>query len=182
MRSATDTTATLRCAQILVHRSNRQKACLPRQIHHSTLADNPAEPLGLIESVEEPYFYQVESCHYQFKDGDNFFIEAVFDPDKKEAAIKELKDHLDDLDYITEEELKKAKKRAMVNFAQDSETVCDIADTIGYYATVTEDISLASKYLATLEKIDCNYLEKIAQKYLNSNVVSVALLLPRGEK
>lgn len=136
----------------------------------------------LIEETDEPYFYQVDSCHYQFKDGDNFFIEAVFDPAKKETAIKELKDHLDDLDYITEEELKKAKKRAMVNFAQDSETVCDIADTIGYYATVTDDISLASKYLATLEKIDCAYLEKIAKKYLNSNVVSVALLLPRGEK
>lgn len=136
----------------------------------------------LIENEKEPYFYQIDSCHYQFKDGDNFFIEGVFDPDKKEEVIKALKDHLDDLDYISEKELQKAKKRAIVNFAQDSETVCDIADTIGYYATVTDDISMASKYLSTLEKIDCNYLEKIAKKYLNSNVISTALLLPRGEK
>ncbi len=136
---------------------------------------------NLIESKKEPYFYQVESCHYQFKDGDNFFVEAVFDPSKKEEAIKDLKNHLDNLCNISEHELKKAKKRALVNFAQDSETVSDIADTIGYYATVAEDISLASKHISTLNKIDCKYLEKIAKKYLNSNVVSTAILLPKGE-
>ena len=29
----------------------------------------------LIEEVEQPYFYQIESCHYQLKGGDNFFID-----------------------------------------------------------------------------------------------------------
>ena len=135
----------------------------------------------LIENEKEPYFYQIDTCHYQFKDGDNFFIEAVFDSSKKEDVIRDLKNHLDDLDFITEEELKKAKKRALVTFAQDSENVSDIADTIGYYATVAEDISLASKYLNTLDKINCSYLEKIAKKYLNSNVISTAILLPKGE-
>ncbi len=47
--------------------------------------------------------------------------------------------------------------------------------------TVAEDVSLASKYAQTLDKIDCKYLEKIAKKYLNSNVVSTAILLPKGE-
>lgn len=135
----------------------------------------------LVERQEEPYYYQIESCHYQFKDGDNFFIEANFDATKKDVVVKELKEHLDKLSNITEEELKKAKKRAKVNFAQDSEMVSDIADSIGYYATVCEDISLAHKYLSTLEEIDCEYLGNIAKKYLNSANVSTSLLLPKGE-
>ena len=138
--------------------------------------------LNLIENVQNPYYYQVESCHYQFKDGDNFFIEANFNANKKDVVIEELKQHLDGLNNITDEELKKAKKRAKVNFAQESELVGDIADSIGYWTTVCDDISLAHKYLSTLDEIDTKYLEEIAKKYLNSNLVSISLLLPKGEE
>ncbi len=137
---------------------------------------------NLIENVDNPYYYQIESCHYQFKDGDNFFIEANFDAKKRDTVVKELKQHLDNLSNITDEELKKAKKRAKVNFAQESELVGDIADAIGYWTTVCNDISLAHKYLSTLEEIDCKYLEQIAKKYLSSNLVSTSLLLPKGEE
>ena len=133
----------------------------------------------LIEKQENPYYYQLESCHYQFKDGDNFFVEANFDASKRDIVVEELKEQLSKLSKITEEELKKAKKRAKVNFAQDSEMVSDISDTIGYYMTVCEDVKMASKYLKVLEEIDCKYLEKIAKKYLNPNNVSLSLLLPK---
>jgi len=137
---------------------------------------------NLIEKVKEPYYYQVESCHYQFKDGDNFFIEANFNPDKKDVVEGELKYHLKSLENITEDELYKAKKRSKVNFAQDSEMVADIADTIGYYATVCEDLALADKYLKTLDEIDCTYLQEISKKYLNPDNMSTSLLLPEGDK
>ncbi len=136
----------------------------------------------LIEKQDNPHYYQLESCHYQFRDGDNFFIEANFDAAKKDIVVSELKNHLKNLDSITEEELKKAKKRARVNFAQESETVGEIADSIGYWTTVCNDISLAHKYLFALDEIDCAYLEEISKKYLNPNVVSTSLLLPEGEK
>ena len=137
---------------------------------------------NLIEKVAKPYYYQIESCHYQFKDGDNFFIEANFDSDKKDKVIEEIKYHLKNLNNIEESELYKAKKRSKVNFAQDSEMVADIADTIGYYTTVCEDISLADKYLKTLDEIDTNYLQSIAAKYLNPDNMSISLLLPEGDK
>ena len=137
--------------------------------------------LELIENVENPHYYQLESCHYQFKDGDNFLIEANFDADKKDIVIDEIKSQLQKLSTITEIELNKAKKRAKVNFAQESEMVSDIADAIGYWTTVVEDISVANKYLSTLDEIDCKYLEDIAKKYLSPEKLSVSLLLPKGE-
>ena len=135
----------------------------------------------LIENVENPHYYQIESCHYQFKDGDNFLIEANFDANKKDVVIDEIKSQLEKLQTITETELNKAKKRAKVNFAQESEMVSDIADAIGYWMTVVEDVSVANKYLETLAEINCKYLEDIAKKYLNPNKLSTSLLLPKGE-
>ncbi len=137
--------------------------------------------MRFIEGIKEPYVTQIETCHYQFKDGDNFFIEANFSPDKKELFIEELKDELKKLSNINDEELKKAKKRVKVNFAQDAETVSDIADSIGYYMTVCEDLMPASKYLSTLEEINGEYLSNFAKKYLSPDVCSISVLLPEGE-
>ena len=114
--------------------------------------------------------------------GDNFFIEANFDPEKKDVFIEEIKEELEKLCSISEEELKKAKKRAKVNFAQEAETVSDIADSIGYYMTVCEDLKPASIYLDTLNEIDTNYISQIASKYLNKDICSTCVLLPQGEK
>ena len=136
----------------------------------------------LIEKCENPHYYQIESCHYQFRDGDNFFIEANFDADKKDVVIGELKNHLKELEVINESELQKAKKRAKVNFVQESEMVADIADSIGYWVSVCDDISQANKYLKTLDEIDCGYLSEIAKKYLSPEFVSISLLMPESYK
>jgi len=59
--------------------------------------------------------------------------------------------------------------------------VSDIADAIGYWATVCEDLTMPNKYLSTLEEINCKYLEDIAKKYLDPQKLSISLLLPKGE-
>ena len=94
----------------------------------------------------------------------------------------ELKKHLKGLEKINIQELKKAKKRARVNFVQDSEMVADIADSIGYWVSVCDDISLANQYLTVLNEIDCKYLEDVARKYLNPEFVNISLLLPNKMK
>ena len=160
------------------------KETIALDILSTILGDGKSSRLynSLIENVDNPYYYQVESCHYQFRDGDNFFIEANFDADKKDIVVEELKSHLKNLEHINEDEFKKAKKRAMVNFVQDSEMVSDISDSIGYWVSVCDDIKLANKYLDTLNEIDCKYLQDIAIKYLNPDNVSVSLLLPNARK
>jgi len=80
---------------------------------------------------------------------------------------------------IKEEELKKAKKRLKVNFAEGAETVSEIADTIGHYMTVMEDVSLANEYLNTLAEIDTAYIEHVVKKYLTNDKCSISILMPK---
>ena len=133
-----------------------------------------------IETPEKPHFYQIDTCHYQFKDGDNFFIEANFEAEFKDVVISEIHTELDLLVNITDEELNKAKKRLKVNFAEGAETVSEIADTIGHYMTVMEDVSLANEYLNLLSDIDTAYLESVVSKYLTSDKCSISILMPKA--
>ncbi len=133
-----------------------------------------------IEEPEKPHFYDISTCHYQFKDGDNFFIEANFNPSFKDDVVNEIKNELDLLPEISEDELNKAKKRLKVNFAESAETVSEIADTIGHYVTVLEDVSLANEYLKALNEIDVLYLKGVVQKYLSKNQCSISILMPKS--
>lgn len=157
------------------------KETLALDLLSTILGDGKSSRLyqDLVENTKKPHYYQLETCHYQFKDGDNFFIEANFEASKKDKVIEEIKKHLKDLNVINQDELEKAKKRAKVNFAQDAEMVSDIADSIGYWTTVCEDITLADKYLKTLDEITCEYLSEIAKKYLQPEMMSISILLPK---
>ena len=110
---------------------------------------------NLVEKLPEKIFNMIGSEHYQFKDGNNFFIQANFKPESKDRAIELVKQELANLleVRISEEELSKAKKRIKSRFAYAAETVSEIGETIGYYMTVCDDLSLVEEYLADLDSI-----------------------------
>ena len=126
----------------------------------------------------------VDSEHYQFKDGNNFFIQANCKPEKKDLAIelveKELKNLLDN--PITDEEIKKAKKKIKSRFANAAETVSEIGETIGYYITVCEDLTLIEEYLKDLEDITIEDLNNTIKTYLNLNNAVLSILVPEGSE
>ncbi|MDE6138689.1 MAG: insulinase family protein, partial [Candidatus Gastranaerophilales bacterium] len=138
---------------------------------------------NLIEKLPEKIFNMIGSEHYQFKDGNNFFIQANFDSQYKDKAIELVKKELADLlaNPITEEELSKAKKRTKSRFANAAETVSEIGETIGYYMTVCEDLKLVEDYLTDLESITIKDLEAAINKYLNLENAVISVLVPQGE-
>lgn len=138
---------------------------------------------NLIEKLPEKIFNLIGSEHYQFKDGNNFFIQANFDSEFKEKAIELVKKELVDLlaNPITEEELSKAKKRTKSRFANAAETVSEIGETIGYYMTVCENLKLVEDYLADLESITVKDLEDSITKYLKLENAVISVLVPQGE-
>ena len=137
---------------------------------------------NLVEKLPEKIFNMIGSEHYQFKDGNNFFIQANFKPESKDRAIELVKQELANLleVRISEEELSKAKKRIKSRFAYAAETVSEIGETIGYYMTVCDDLSLVEEYLADLDSITVEDLNDVIRKYLSLNNAVISILVPEA--
>ena len=135
---------------------------------------------NLVEKLPEQIFNVIETEHYQFRDGNNFFIQANFRPEKKDMAIELVKKELSGLleNRISEEELQKAKKRTKTKFAYSAETVSEIGENIGYFATVCENLKLVEDYLKDLEEITVDDLGDAIKKYLSINNAVISVLMP----
>ena len=135
---------------------------------------------NLIEKMPDTVFNMVGTEHYQFKDGNNFFVQANFKPESKDKAIELLKNELANLlnNKISEEELLKSKKRIKSRFANEAETVSEIGENIGYYETVCGNLKLIEEYLTDLENITVLDLENTIKKYLSINNSVISVLVP----
>lgn len=135
---------------------------------------------NLIEKQPEPIFNMISSEHYQFKDGNNFFIQANYKPEKRELAIELIKKEMTNLldKKISDEELLKSKKKIKSRFAYSAETVSEIGETIGYYMTVCDDLKLIEDYLKDVEDITVDDLENSIKTYLNLNNAVISILEP----
>ena len=134
----------------------------------------------LIEKVAEPYFNVVATDFYNFKDGGNFFIQTNFKTEKKEEALNDIKKVVQDMldNGITEREFQKAKKKLKARFAEESETVSEISENIGYYMTVCENLDLVEQYSEVLEKFTIEEANEIANKYLQFKNAVTSVLIP----
>ncbi|MBD5402443.1 insulinase family protein [bacterium] len=135
---------------------------------------------NLIEKLPEKIFNVIATENYPFKDGSNFFIQANFKPESKDKALELIKNELANLlnNRISSEELSKAKKRIKSRFACQAETVSEIGETIGYYMTVCNDLSLIEEYLADLDSISVEDLENTIRKHLSLNNAVISVLMP----
>lgn len=135
----------------------------------------------LIEKSKEPIFNVVSSDCYQFRDGGNFFIQANFDPSKKDVAVEMIKNQIEKIcnEKVTEKEFKKAVKKLKARFADSSETVSDIAETIGSYMTVCDGLTFVGEYLSILENITIDDVQEAAKKYLALNKATISVLMPK---
>ena len=165
-------------------KANQLKANIELDIISIILGESTSSRLyqNLIEKQPEPIFNMANAEHYQFKDGNNFFVQANFKPEKRDSAIELVKQEITNLltNKITEEELEKAKKKIKSRFAYSAETVSEIGETIGYYMTVCEDLKLIENYLKDLEEITVEDLENTIKQYLNINNAVISILEPEA--
>lgn len=138
----------------------------------------------LIEKTKNPIFNIVSTDYYQFRDGGNVFVQANFKPEAKEEAISNIKEQIKKVyeEGITQRELNKAKKKLKASFAENSETVSDIAETIGYYMTVCDNLEYIEEYINTIDKITLEEIKETAKKYLNIEDAVISVLMPESFK
>ena len=165
-------------------RANALKENIELDLISIILGDGTSSRLyqNLIEKQPEPIFNMINSEHYQFRDGNNFFVQANFKPEKKDLALELVKEEINGLltRKISEDELQKAKKKIKSRFAQEAETVSEIGETIGYYMTVCEDLKLIEDYLKDVNDITVEDLENTIKKYLNLNNAVISILMPEN--
>lgn len=158
------------------------KANIALEIINIVLGEGQSSRLyqNLIEKVAEPVFNVVATDFYNFKDGGNFFVQANYKADKKDEALELIKSELEKLlkGDMTEREFNKAKKKLKARFAESAETVSDIAENIGYYMTVCDDLDLVEQYSEALDSITMAEVNEAAQKYLALNHSVTTVLLP----
>jgi len=138
----------------------------------------------LIEKAERPVFNVVSTDFYHFRDGGNLFIQANFKPESKDDAVNLIKNQIEILckQGITEQELKKAKKKLKACFAENSETVSDIAETIGFYMTVCNNLECVEEYIKSIEDITLDDVNKAIKEYLDINKAVISVLMPDSFK
>jgi zinc protease len=163
-------------------RANQLKENIELDIISIILGESTSSRMyqDLIEKQPEPTFNMANAEHYQFRDGNNFFVQANFKPEKREIALELVKKEITGLleNKITKEELAKAKKKIKSRFAFAAETVSEIGETIGYYMTVCEDLKLVEDYLKDLDEITIEDLENTIKKYLSLDNAVISLLNP----
>jgi len=161
--------------------ANDIKNCILLDMLSIVLGEGASSRLykNLIEKQDEQIFNMIDSEHYIFRDGGNFFVQGNFNPEYKERAIELVKKEIENIKTtITDDELQKAKKKIKSRFAANAETVSEIGENIGYYMTVCNDLSLVTDYLDILENISIKDLEDAANRYLNINNAVISVLLP----
>ncbi|MBQ3642527.1 insulinase family protein [bacterium] len=136
----------------------------------------------LIEKAKNPIFNIISSDYYHFRDGGNFFIQANFKPENKDEAIRLVKEQINKLieEGIEENELKKAKKKLKAGFAENSETVSDIGENIGFYMTVCNNLECVEEYINTIDKITVDDIKTCAKQYLDINHAVISVLMPEA--
>ncbi|MCD8377812.1 MAG: insulinase family protein [Candidatus Gastranaerophilales bacterium] len=162
-------------------RANDIKDCILLDMLSIILGEGASSRLykNLIEKQPEQIFNIIDSEHYIFRDGGNFFVQGNFMPDMKEKAIELVKLEIESVKTtITEEEVQKAKKKIKSRFAANAETVSEIGENIGYYLTVCNDLSLITDYLNIVNKVTVSDIENAAKRYLDINNAVISVLLP----
>ena len=100
-------------------------------------------------------------------------------PEKKEEGSSVGEEEVEKIKQdITEDECKKAKKKIESRFAYNAETVSEIGETIGYYMTVCNNLSLVEDYLTILNEISIQDLHNAAEQFFNINNAVISVLLP----
>lgn len=161
------------------------KAVIAFDIISIILGDGQSSRLyqELVEKHSKEGIISAEASAYTFKDGGNFFIQAAFYPNKKDTVIKLIETEITKFlnEGFSDSEFKKAIKKLKVQFAQDAETISEIAEKIGYYSTVCKDVSKINEYYEILNTITKEDVSNIIKEYINMEQVTVAILMPEKD-
>ncbi|MFO8078895.1 MAG: pitrilysin family protein [Armatimonadota bacterium] len=108
-------------------------------------------------------------------------ITAMTVPDKEtkvRSAILEEVARLRD-EPLTEEQLAEAKRVLRISYAFSNESFSDQAGALGFYESI-DSYERAADYIETVEAVTAEQLQAVAQKYLDPDAYTLAIIRPEA--
>ncbi len=134
---------------------------------------------------EKQLAYSVSSWSYTpgYKDGGYFGINAVLDPGNSNSAETAILDELYKLktEYVTDEEVEKAKALKESEYVFSQQTVEDQADSLGIDELSTGDINFSQRYLEGIRGVTKEDIMRVAKEYFYNDNLTVAVIKPKSE-
>lgn len=124
--------------------------------------------------------HTVYSSSYTPKDPGLLVTSAVLETEKATSAIKAILREL----YILKstppspDELEKAKLNIEADFVFQKETVQGQAQSLGYFETVVGNLDFEQHYVDRIRSLKSRDIQKVAEKYLRPENMTLALLIP----
>lgn len=109
-------------------------------------------------------------------------IDATTEPDKREAAQQLILQIVEEIKQarVTPDELIKAKKIALSHQLGSLTTMRGQASDIGSNWFLTRNLNFSRDYLAAIQKVTLEDVQRVAQKYLVEENLTVVSLNPKG--
>jgi zinc protease len=126
--------------------------------------------------------YSIASFSYTPGDPGLLGIDATVDPKKREDAEALVLRIIDEVKTsgITPEELSKAKKSSLSQHLGSLTTMRGQASDIGSNWLLTRNLNFSLDYLAAVQKVTAQDVQRVAAKYLTNENLSVVSLNPKG--
>ena len=108
-------------------------------------------------------------------------ITAMTVPEKETQVRSAILDEVARLrdEPLTEEQLAEAKRVLRISFAFSNESFRDQAGSLGFYEAISSYQS-AVDYIDTIESLTAEQLQAVAQKYLDPNAYTLAIIRPEA--
>ncbi|MBD3182073.1 hypothetical protein GF312_07265 [Candidatus Poribacteria bacterium] len=133
---------------------------------------------------EKQLVYTISSWSYtpEYEDGGYFGINAVLDPDNIEETEKAVIDELYRLktEYVTYEEIEKAKSLKESEHIFSQQTVEDQAENIGLDYLTTGDMNFSQRYLEGIKSVTKEDIKRVVNEYFYDDNLIVAVVKPKS--
>lgn len=126
--------------------------------------------------------YSIASFSYTPGDPGVLGVDATVDPKKRDEAEALVLKIIDELKTggVTPEELSKAKKSSVSHHIGALTTMRGQASDIGSNWLLTKNLNFSRDYLAAVQKVTVQDLQRVAGKYLTNDNLTVVSLNPKG--
>jgi zinc protease len=134
---------------------------------------------------EKQLVYGINSWSYTpvYKHGGYFGIMAALDPANLESAEAAILEEIYKLktEYVTDEELEKAKALKESEYVFSQQTMEDQAETLGMDELSTGDINFSQRYLEGIKEVTKEEIMRVVKEYFYNDSLTVAVVRPKRE-